>query len=311
MRIEQLKYILEISNSRSLNSACARLHISVQALSYSVKCLEEELGVRLLNRSKRGVSLTDEGKKAATIAETIVGEWDGLMKEFGDEDEDKIDSIQGELQVLATAEIGAKTLPEIISRLYHCAPRIKLAIEYDNTENILTRIGNNDKSKDLIGLVILTEIEGKKFYNIPGNLSFVPLGCSKPYICVNPDHPLSGYKSLSISSILKYPIVLVAKDKEIQHHGLSKVCNHFGTPKFICVDSPLVFDQMILWNNNVIGLADKDYALDKKFIYISISDKVRGIFGYALNKTYPINNLTRKFIDCLSICYQFHSQKGS
>ncbi len=307
MRIEQLEYILEISNSKSLNSACAKLHISVQALSYSIKCLETELGVRLLNRSKQGVSLTEAGKKTADIAETIVGEWKGLMKNF--EETGESDAVQGELPVLATAEIGVSALPEIISRLYHSAPRLKLAVEYDNTENVLTRIENESKDENRIGLVILSEIEGKKFYNIPDNLCFAPFESNRPYICVNQHHPLAGYKSLSISAILRYPIVLVAKNEEIQHHGLTKVCNHFGKPNFISVDSPLVFDQMILRNNNIVGLTDKHRAWDKEFVYISISDKVKASFGYVLNKAYPIDNRTEKFIDCLAMYSQAHAQR--
>lgn len=48
MRLEQLEYLIAISKNRSLNSAAQKLHISQQALSASIKTLEEELGFDVL-----------------------------------------------------------------------------------------------------------------------------------------------------------------------------------------------------------------------------------------------------------------------
>ena len=47
MRIEQLKYLIEIDRSGSINEAAKRLHISHQGISIAIKALEDELGVLL------------------------------------------------------------------------------------------------------------------------------------------------------------------------------------------------------------------------------------------------------------------------
>lgn len=61
MRLEQLYYLIEVSNCRSLSEASERLHISQQALNVNIKTLEKELGLVLLNRTNRGITLTKAG----------------------------------------------------------------------------------------------------------------------------------------------------------------------------------------------------------------------------------------------------------
>lgn len=58
MRVEQLNYLLETAKTASINKSSERLHITQQSLNSSLTKLEQELGVKLLERSSKGVSLT-------------------------------------------------------------------------------------------------------------------------------------------------------------------------------------------------------------------------------------------------------------
>ncbi len=62
MRSEQLEYLIEISKNKSMNATSQKLHISPQALSIAMKTLEKELNMLLLDRTKQGVELTENGK---------------------------------------------------------------------------------------------------------------------------------------------------------------------------------------------------------------------------------------------------------
>ena len=62
MNMDQLYYLIELSQNTSINAASLKLHITPQALSTAIKKLEEELGFSLLNRSFKGISLTDDGE---------------------------------------------------------------------------------------------------------------------------------------------------------------------------------------------------------------------------------------------------------
>ena len=68
LRIEQLRYFLEVATSRSISTAAQNLFISQQALSTSLRKIEAELGLTLVVRSKTGIVLTEDGRLFAQYA---------------------------------------------------------------------------------------------------------------------------------------------------------------------------------------------------------------------------------------------------
>ena len=73
MRIEQFEYLTEISKNKSMNAASKKLHITPQALSTSIKKLEEELNLTILDRTTMGVSLTEKGQALLLLVENFLG----------------------------------------------------------------------------------------------------------------------------------------------------------------------------------------------------------------------------------------------
>jgi DNA-binding transcriptional LysR family regulator len=63
MEIRQVRYFVEVAAGGSFNQAAARLHLTQPAVSRQIKALEEELGVVLLARGKRSLTLPQEGAR--------------------------------------------------------------------------------------------------------------------------------------------------------------------------------------------------------------------------------------------------------
>ena len=72
MNTNQLEYLIEISKHKSMSAASEKLHMSPQALSMSIKKLEEELGFPLLIRSFKGITLTSDGEWLVHEAESFL-----------------------------------------------------------------------------------------------------------------------------------------------------------------------------------------------------------------------------------------------
>ena len=78
MKIEQLRQMVELSRTGSMNQAAANLFMSQPNLSISIRNLEEELGAELVMRGSRGVTLTTHGEEFVAYAESVVAQFDRL-----------------------------------------------------------------------------------------------------------------------------------------------------------------------------------------------------------------------------------------
>lgn len=82
MDIKQLQYFIAIAEEKNLTAAAARLHMSQPPLSISLKKLEDELGVRLFERSGKTMELTDKGQVLYKRALQLVNEMEELKFEL-------------------------------------------------------------------------------------------------------------------------------------------------------------------------------------------------------------------------------------
>ncbi|MDE1169318.1 MAG: LysR family transcriptional regulator [Pseudomonas sp.] len=72
MKLHQIKALVAINQCGSINEASQILHVTQPALSRSIKDLERELGLTLLQRSYKGMSLTEEGRRIIRHARMAV-----------------------------------------------------------------------------------------------------------------------------------------------------------------------------------------------------------------------------------------------
>ena len=63
LKMEYFYYMKEVCQTESINRAAENLYISQPYLSQTLKKIEQQLGVSLLKRSNKGISLTDAGKR--------------------------------------------------------------------------------------------------------------------------------------------------------------------------------------------------------------------------------------------------------
>ena len=72
MELRHLRYFVAVAEDLSFTKAAAKLHLAQPSLTRQIHNLEEEIGVRLLNRSKSQVALTEEGRSFLVDARRIL-----------------------------------------------------------------------------------------------------------------------------------------------------------------------------------------------------------------------------------------------
>ncbi|EDL63866.1 LysR family transcriptional regulator [Bacillus sp. SG-1] len=90
MNLEQIKYVMEVSKEGSITRAAERLHLSPSALSQSISQLEKELGVTIFTRSRKGTTLTSEGKKIVNSGNEILSSIEKMYRDLSIDKEEKL-----------------------------------------------------------------------------------------------------------------------------------------------------------------------------------------------------------------------------
>src|SRR5580698_1046609 len=85
MRIEQLEYLAEVTRLGSFRRAAEELHISQPALSESVRGLERELGIDLLERGRHGATVSHSGRELFPYILTVLDSVDRMRQAAGEQ----------------------------------------------------------------------------------------------------------------------------------------------------------------------------------------------------------------------------------
>ncbi|MBR2829028.1 MAG: LysR family transcriptional regulator, partial [Solobacterium sp.] len=80
MQLQQLEYFIAIADAGSLNKAAEKLYMTQPSLSKAIANLEAELNIRVFERSRNGVEMTEEGRKLYEYAKAIMERTDMIQK---------------------------------------------------------------------------------------------------------------------------------------------------------------------------------------------------------------------------------------
>lgn len=133
MDIKQLKYFLAIADEEQITSAAKKLHMAQPPLSQQLKLLEEELGVKLVERGPRHIQLTDAGKILRTRARQILELSDYTVNEIND----SIKGLKGTLTLGMVSTSGIMLLNDKITSFHKKYKGVKFSIHEGNTFKIL------------------------------------------------------------------------------------------------------------------------------------------------------------------------------
>ena len=82
MELRQLRYLVALADEQHFTRAAAREHIAQPALSQQIRRLEQELGLALVERTTRRVTITEAGQTLVARARRILSEVDGANAEM-------------------------------------------------------------------------------------------------------------------------------------------------------------------------------------------------------------------------------------
>lgn len=151
MNIQQLEYVIALDTFRNFVKAAEKCHVTQATLSMMVKKLEEELGARIFDRSKKPLVPTEIGKRVVEQARVILQE-EKRMRELI---KTETGVISGELKLGIIPTLASYILPIFMNSFLKKHPQVKLKISELTTDEIVHKLGINQLDAGLLAIPLL------------------------------------------------------------------------------------------------------------------------------------------------------------
>ncbi|MCO4292839.1 LysR substrate-binding domain-containing protein [Solitalea sp. MAHUQ-68] len=139
MTLTQLEYIVAVDTHRHFATAADSCFITQPTLSMQIQKLEEELGIKLFDRSKQPVLPTEAGKEVIAQARVVLQE-SARLKEIV---KNKVGEIEGHLRLGIIPTLAPYLLPLFLNSFLEKYPKVKISVWEETTENIIEHLKYN------------------------------------------------------------------------------------------------------------------------------------------------------------------------
>ena len=186
MNINQLKYFIELTRSRSFSKSAERMNVSQPALSIQIQRLEEEFEYKLIDRTKKPLALTPEGELFYEKALKIVQ----MVEDLGNLSLEIEEQVEGKLRVGIIPTLSPYLIPMFIDELNRKFPRFFLDITELHTEDIIAKLTYNELD---VG-ILATPVKAK-------NVGFVPLFYERFYLYISEKHEYYNRDEINLDNL--------------------------------------------------------------------------------------------------------------
>ena len=196
MNIRDLTYLRAIARHKHFGKAAESCNVSQPTLSVQLKKLEMDLGVTLIERTKRAAMLTPIGVRVLELADEALNAVDNIRSISAEAS----DPFSGQFRFGSIPTISPFLVPDVLRRLGSSFPRLDLAFR----ENITERLTEDLLNGDLDAAILATPPDTAR-------LETVPL-YDEPLLVIHPiGHDLGDLDRLKISDLPLDQIILLTE----------------------------------------------------------------------------------------------------
>ena len=194
LSLRQLRAFWLVAQEGSMTRAAQQMHLTISALSMLVRTLEEELGVRLFERTTRRMELTEAGRQFMPAVRDVFLALDSGVQTLQEGKRRKSERL-----TLATSPLLAGTVvPAVIAKFREQFPNVDVTLADVPVDQVVSQVR---ESKADFGIctadAALTDLIAQVLYQ-----DTLMLACS-------PDHPMAERAQATWSDLIDQPLILL------------------------------------------------------------------------------------------------------
>jgi LysR family transcriptional regulator, transcription activator of glutamate synthase operon len=188
MEMRQLRYLVALAEERSFTRAAAREHIAQPALSQQIRRLEDEVGLALVERTTRRVSLTDAGALLVARARRVLVEVEAAQAEL-----QALTGVHtGVVRIGAMHTMGPVDLSLALAIFHNRHPGVELTVREQSSEELAEMLRYDEL--DLAFLSVTERVESH-------GLGLHQLVSEELVVILSRDHPLGKRRQIRMAEL--------------------------------------------------------------------------------------------------------------
>jgi LysR family hydrogen peroxide-inducible transcriptional activator len=211
--LRQLQYIVAVAREGSFRQAAERCFVSQPSLSAQVAEIERVLGIKLFERNRRRVLITEAGHALVERAEVVLLRVEDLIGVA----QQHVDPLVGVLRLGVIPTVGPYLVPELDPALRSAFPDLSLRWREDKTDTLVEMLNTADLDAAVLALV--TSVE---------HLDHAVLTDDPFVLAVPPTHPLGTCDSpINIDTLPPHEVLLLDEGHCFRDQAL-ELCGSIG-----------------------------------------------------------------------------------
>jgi DNA-binding transcriptional LysR family regulator len=203
MNLDHLKTFREVVALGSFSEVAKKLAISQPAVSFQIQKLEQELGIRLIDRTQRVITLTVAGKRLLSFAKSIGEEREHLQHDL----EQMREEVSGDLLIAASTIPGEFLLPQLLAKFKQLHPAVSVQVVVSDSLTVINGVRDNIYEVGFCGMTL----EGK-------DLESFKVAGDEIVLIIFPEHPFAQRAEISPAELEGEPLIFRESTSGTQHH---------------------------------------------------------------------------------------------
>lgn len=292
MTLTQLRYVIEVANSSSMNEAARNLFISQPSLSSSVKDLEEEVGLELFKRTNRGISMTPEGEEFIGYARQVVEQYQLIEARFISKEQ-----VRKKFSVsMQHYSFAVNAFVEMVKQFG--MDEYEFAIHETKTYEVIEDVRN---FRSEIGILYINDFNRKvltKLFHESGLEFHEILECGI-YVYMWKGHPLVDSELLTLEELADYPCLSFEQGNYNSFYFAEEVLSTYDYKQFIKAnDRATMHNLMVGLNGYTLCSGILCEKLNgSEFCAVKLKSDERMTIGYLVRKGVAISPLGKKYLE--------------
>lgn len=210
MRIEDLRYLIQVADSGSINLAAEACYITQQGLSRIISNLEKELGVQLFFRHNNRIQLTSAGELVVARARELDGLYQRMLTDISRSSNRLEGQPPVDYHIYTTQLMSATILFRVLSTLNLRYPGIHLDIHELTPPEIADGVEFTSNSIGIISMSTFHEAESLRLRS--GELVFKHYFQDDLMLGVAEHSPLAGKELITMQELASIPLALCSNE---------------------------------------------------------------------------------------------------